>query len=356
MTELSFPLVFDGHNDALFQLTRRSPADAVDRFVTGDHRGHIDLPRMRAGGFGGGLFAVWIHSPFEPGSYEEKPEVGGYDMALPAPVVQADALPQTFHMASLLMQIEARSDETFRVCRSVADIRAAMAGGSVAAVLHFEGAEAIDPDFQALDVFHAAGLRSLGPVWSRPTIYGEGVPFRFPSSPDTGGGLTEAGKALVKACNARHIAVDLSHITEKGFWDVAATSEAPLIASHSNVHDICPHARNLTEKQMHAVRDSGGIVGLNFATQFLRPDGRRGANMSLDLMLRHLDRMIETMGVEHVGFGSDFDGAEVPQDIGDVAGLPRLLQAMHDHGYDEETIAMLAHGNWLRVLEETWGA
>lgn len=350
-----FPLVFDGHNDVLTRLTRKASEDPAADFVEGDGRGHLDLPRMREGGFGGGLFAVWIPSPFDPASYEE--EMGGarYSMRLPEPVSQAEALPAALHMIAMLTRMEERSQGAFRICRSATDIRAAMEEGAVAAVLHFEGAEAIDPDFHALDAFYAAGLRSLGPVWSRPTIYGDGVPFRFPSSPDTGGGLTDLGKALVKACNARRIAIDLSHITEKGFWDVAALSDAPLIASHSNVHDICPHARNLTERQMHAIRDSGGIVGLNFATQFLRPDGRRGANMTLDIMLAHLDRMIAVMGVEHVGLGSDFDGAEIPNDIGDAAGLPRLLGAMRAHGYDEETLRLLAHENWLRVLETTWG-
>ncbi|PLX37091.1 MAG: peptidase [Hyphomicrobiales bacterium] len=346
--------VFDGHNDVLSRLAEKTTDDPVADFVNGDDRGHLDLPRMKKGGFAGGLFAVWIPSPFDEDLLGQM-QGASYDVPLPDPVPQAEALPTAFHMISLLTRMEEQSGGDFRICRSAADIRSAVANDAVAAVLHFEGAEAIDPDFHALDVFYAAGLRSLGPVWSRPTIFGDGVPFRYPSSPDIGGGLTETGRALVRACNQRRIAIDLSHITEKGFWDVAAISDAPLIASHSNVHAICPHARNLTEKQLHAVRDSGGIVGLNFATQFLRPDGQRGANMSLDLMLRHLDAMIETMGVEHVGIGSDFDGAEVPADIGDATGLPRLMAAMRAHGYDEETMRLISHENWIRVLETTWG-
>jgi membrane dipeptidase len=181
------------------------------------------------------------------------------------------------------------------------------------------------------------------------------VPFRFPSSPDIGDGLTEAGRALVRACNARRIAIDLSHINEKGFWDVAELSDAPLIASHSNAHAVCPHARNLTDEQMRAVAASGGIAGLNFATCFLRPDGQPRTDTGLDVMLRHLDHMIETMGVAHVGLGSDFDGAEVPHRIGDCTGLSNLQAAMREHGYDDETIRLVSHGNWLRVLEATWG-
>ena len=107
-------------------------------------------------------------------------------------------------------------------------------------VLHLEGAEAIDGDLNFLEVLYAAGLRSLGPVWSRNNIFGHGVPFKFPASPDLGDGLTAAGEKLVSACNEMKILVDLSHITEKGFWDVARLSKAPLVATHSNAHALCP--------------------------------------------------------------------------------------------------------------------
>lgn len=354
MPDADFPLVFDGHNDALLRLhLSKSPTPVAD-FVAGRKGGQLDLARMKAGGFGGGLFAVFV-PPRERGG-GMKMEGKSYDVALPAPIAQADALPDAISMVALLYALERQSDGGLRICRSVADIRKAMADGAVAAVLHFEGAEAIDPDFHALDLFHTAGLRSIGPVWSRPTLYANGVPFRFPSGPDIGEGLTDAGRALVKACNARRIAIDLAHINEKGFWDVAKLSDAPLIASHSNAHAVCPHARNLTDDQMRAVRDSGGIVGLNFANCFLRPDGQMGGDVPFETMLRHLDHMIETMGVDHVGLGSDFDGAAVPREIGDAAGLPKLQAAMRNHGYDADLLRALSHENWLRVLEATWGS
>ena len=350
----SLPLIFDGHNDVLLRMKMRS-GDPVRRFLDGQQEGHLDLPRMLEGGFGGGLFAVFVPSREKGKAPETKMEGVNYDIPLPPPLEQAQALPDVMRMVSLLLRIETQSQGRFRICRSAADIRAAMAERAIAAVLHFEGAEAIDPDFDALEVFHAAGLRSLGPVWSRPTLYAEGVPFRFPSTADIGNGLTDAGKALVKRCNELRIAIDLSHMNEKGFWDVAELSDAPLIASHSNAHAVCPHARNLSDDQLAAVRDSGGIVGLNFATSFLREDGQQGAAIDLDIMLRHLDHMIEIMGETHVGLGSDFDGAQVPQDIKDCAGLGNLRAAMRAHGYDEETMRLLCHENWLRVLETTWG-
>jgi membrane dipeptidase len=206
-----------------------------------------------------------------------------------------------------------------------------------------------------LDILYQAGLRSIGPVWSRSNIFGHGVPFRFPSTPDTGPGLTDAGKALVKACNELKVLIDLSHLNEKGFWDVAKLSDAPLVASHSNAHAVSPHSRNLTDDQLRAIRDSGGLAGINYATSFLREDGRMNADTPLEQMVRHADHLIEMLGVDGVGLGSDFDGAVIPAAIGDVAGLPKLVEAFRAAGYDEETIRKLCRDNWVNVLRRTWG-
>ncbi|MDX1540818.1 MAG: dipeptidase, partial [Geminicoccaceae bacterium] len=242
----------------------------------------------------------------------------------------------------------------FKVVRTVPEIRDCMAGGAIAAIFHIEGAEAIDTRFDALEVLHEAGLRSLGPVWSRPNAFGHGVPFKFPSSPDTGPGLTEAGKGLIRACNQLGILIDLSHLNEKGFWDTARLSEAPLVATHSNAHALCPISRNLTDDQLRAIRESDGMVGINFAVSMLREDGKPDADTPLETMVRHLDHLIERLGEDRVGFGSDFDGTVVPKSIGDAAGLPALIEACRTAGYGEPLIRKLAHENWLRVLERTW--
>ena len=256
-------------------------------------------------------------------------------------------------MAGHLMWMERTG--TLSICRSVADIRAAMAAGRIAAVMHMEGAEAIGADLDALHVWHAAGLRSLGPVWSRPTVFGHGVPFRFPSDPDTGEGLTEAGKRLVRECNALKIMIDLSHMNERGFDDIARISDAPLVATHSNAHAVTPSARNLTDRQLAVIAERRGMVGLNYATVFLRADGRKSPFAGWDPILRHIDHLIGILGEDHVGLGSDFDGATVPSDIGDVAGNPRLLDALRAHGFGNELVEKIAWKNWLAVLERTWG-
>jgi membrane dipeptidase len=148
--------------------------------------------------------------------------------------------------------------------------------------------------------------------------------------------------------------VDLSHINERGFWDVARLSGAPLVATHSNAHALCPASRNLTDRQLDAIRDSDGMVGVNLAVAFLREDGGESEDTPLETVVRHVDHLVDRLGIDRVGFGSDFDGAKVPKQIGDVSGLPELLGALRARGYDEMALGKLAHGNWIRVLRATW--
>jgi membrane dipeptidase len=355
MTASPIP-VFDGHNDTLLRLFERGEADGGARaFLEGGVGGHIDLPKAREGGLFGGLFAIFTPSRQLGVDYLKLMRAASYDVPLPDALPLGEAQAAVLGMAATLLRIERASDGAVAVCRSVDDILAVKRRGALATVLHIEGAEAIGPDLDALHVLHAAGLRSLGPVWSRPTTFGYGVPFRFPASPDIGPGLTPTGKALVSECDALKIVIDLSHLNEAGFWDVARLSKAPLVATHSNAHAITPHARNLTDRQLDAIRDTDGMVGLNFATCFLRTDGRMRADTPLDDMARHLDHMIGRLGVDRVGFGSDFDGAIVPADLGDAAGLQRLIEALRRRGYDDDALEKLAWRNWLSVLRRIWG-
>lgn len=343
--------IFDGHNDVLLRLWSKKAGDPVMDFIDGDGQGHLDLPRMIKGGFAGGLFAIFVPNAKDPDWVSD-------DDVNPPPageVPHNPALTATLEMAALLFRIERASDGRFKVCRNAGEIQSAMMAGQVAAIFHIEGAEAIDVDLKALDVLHQAGLRSIGPVWSRSNSFGHGVPFRFPSSPDIGPGLTDAGKALIRRCNELNILVDLSHLNEKGFWDVAEISTAPLVATHSNAHALCASARNLTDEQIKAIGQSGGMIGLNFANGFLRADGRWASENGLDTMLRHLDHLMQLAGEDHVGFGSDFDGARIPSQIGDVTGVANLEAAMRSHGYGQELVNKLASRNWLRVLARSWG-
>lgn len=346
--------VFDGHNDALLRL-HLNAEEGAETFVAGSPRGHLDLPRAKAGGFAGGMFACFV--PSKKGEKKQiKRTIDGYEEQFPATPTLADAQATTLSLAADLFRIEAASKGQFKVVRTSAEIEECIAKNVVAASLHIEGAEAIDTDLDALDVFYQAGLRSIGPVWSRPNDFACGVPFKFPSSPDIGPGLTEAGEAMIKACNRLNILIDLSHMNEKGFWDIQRLTDAPLVATHSNVHNLCPVSRNLTDKQLHAIRESDGMVGLNYAVCFLREDGDNNADTPFEVLLRHLDYLLEHLGEDRVGLGSDFDGAMIPREIKSADGLPKLVQAMRGHGYGEGLVERICYRNWLRVLKKTWGA
>jgi membrane dipeptidase len=350
----NWPVVFDGHNDVLLALQ-----SGRDFFARNDS-GHIDLPRAREGGLGGGFCAVFVPTVrVEP---EEDPEAVAQryrtafsdERTMPPTPNTAEAQRVALAMMARLFRLARASDGQMRVIRTVEELEACLQNGGFAALLHMEGAEAIDADMEALEVFYQAGLRSLGPVWSRPNIFGHGVPFRFPDSPDTGLGLTKAGRELIRACNRLRIMIDLSHITEKGFWDVARLSDAPLVATHSNAWSICPSPRNLTDKQLDAIRASGGMVGVNFNVGFLRPDGKAERDTPLDVIADHFVYLVERVGIDGVGFGSDFDGATMSSHLSDVAGLPRVLACLRQRGFDDASLRKLAHENWLRVLKATW--
>ena len=320
-------MILDGHNDLVLRRWRGEPTQ------------HLDLDAAREAGFSGGFFALYVPSPSVP-----DPESIPYALPLPAPIPQPEAAriaEELFATLCELPVVRATSADDFRE-------------GQVTAIVHLEGADPLAADLSDLEHWYERGLRSIGLVWSRANAFAEGVPFRFPSSPDTGPGLTEAGRELVLACNRLGILVDLSHLNEAGFWDVQRISDAPLVATHSNAHAISPASRNLTDSQLDAIRDSGGVVGVNFAVTFLREDGHNDPSTPITEIVRHIDYLVERMGIDHVAFGSDFDGATIPDELGGAAGLPKLVDALRDAGYDDAAIAKLTHENWLRVLAATW--
>jgi membrane dipeptidase len=345
--------IFDGHNDTLLRLWRAGDLEGRS-FIDGTP-GHIDAPRAKAGGLMGGFFAVFVPSAKAQGLVAESSDGEKVDEPPLPGVDPEEARRDAMGIAAILMRLDRARPDVIRLCRSVADIEAAEAAGAIAAIFHIEGAEAIDRDFATLEVLHSAGLRSLGPVWSRPNIFGHGVPFAFPSSPDTGPGLTEAGRDLVRACNRLKILVDLSHLNAKGFWDVAELSDAPLVATHSNVHALSASSRNLTDDQFAAIRESGGVVGLNYAVGFLREDGRKVADTPLETMVRHLAYMVEHLGEGGVALGSDFDGALVPSGVRDASELQNLVDAMRAAGFGDALVRRICRDNWLDVLRRTWG-
>ena len=358
MTTTSNPLtpVFDGHNDTLLHIAKLPPDDEWSFFERND-TGAIDLPRAREGGMVGGIFAIF---PPPQGKMPEdakavSPE-GGFSIPQLPRLPFEVAREFTTETMELLFELEEQSQGEFFVARDIEMLRDGIDDGRMGAVLHFEGAEAIDEDLEFLERYYDDGLRSLGIVWSRSNAFGHGVPFRYPCSPDTGPGLTEAGGRLVQACNELGIMVDMAHLNEAGFWDVADLSDSPLVVSHACCHAICPSARNITDEQLDAIGESGGLIGINFFVGDLREDGDFRRDASVDQLVRHIDYAAQRIGIDHVAFGSDFDGARVPLELGDASGFPVLIQSLRQAGFDEESIQKIACDNWLRVLEQSWNS
>jgi membrane dipeptidase len=341
--------VVDGHNDTLLRLWKGA-SDPVTAFREGRDGGHVDLPRARTGGLDVGLFASFAPS----GGVREPTETDeGYAYPYPGAPDGEHARRITYEHLALLHRL-AHEIEGLRVVTDLAGLDASLDGGeAVGAVPHLEGAAAVAPDLSNLDLLYAAGVRSIGLVWSRPNQFGHGVPAAYPGDPDTGPGLTDAGRGLVRACDDRGIVVDCAHLNAAGIEDVAAVSSNPLVVSHAGTHAVCATTRNLTDDQLELVGGTDGVVGITFARGFLRPDGDREADATVETLLDHVVHVAEVAGVECVALGSDFDGATVPSAVGDVAGLPVVLDAIGERFSTSETRAIAAD-NWHRVLRETW--
>src|SRR5437588_3690132 len=208
-----------GHQDTLLHLNYSECGEGRSFFVRSDE-GHLDLPRAREGGIGGSFFAVFVPGP--PGDEDATSNrmtvvqtEKGYEIPYAPAIDPVYAQRVAMLMMANLFRLEAESQGQVKVVRTVEELAACLEYDIHAAVLHFEGAEPIDPQLDALEVFYQAGLRSLGLVWSRPNVFANGVQFAFPRSPDTGPGLTEAGRELVRACNRLGIVLDLSHLNEQ---------------------------------------------------------------------------------------------------------------------------------------------
>lgn len=340
-----FPPIFDGHEDFITQIKPRRAifgpnggrdflADGAAASEAGEHieqskRGHVDLPRAMRGGLGGCFTSIYLSN--------ERAEFNALGYAM-------DEMNDVFRIAD-------RSEGRFRICRTVAEVRKAWSEDAFASVFMFEGADPISWSLKELRVFYEAGLRCLAPTWSRSTIFAHGVAFGG-HLPETG--LTDLGRRLVAECDAMGIVLDVSHINPAGFWDMIEESKNPIVATHSSVKAISPHVRNLDDDQIRAIAKKGGTIGINFANIFLRPDMQANADTALDVVVSHFMHIVNLVGDEHVSFGSDFDGTDIPAVIGDAEGLPVLARALKARGLGDSAMERVCNGNFLRVAEAVW--
>lgn len=314
--------VIDGHTDYVLSLLETGRS-----FLEASSVGHVDLPRARRGGIGAMLTAIYVRNEHLP----------------------QRALIQTLRGVDLLKRTIAASNGQMELVTSHSHLVDCLERGVFGAILHYEGAEAIDPEFALLRLSYELGLRSLGLVWSRPNIFAEGV-----GPENRNRGLTGLGKQLVRECNRLGILVDVSHLNDPGFWDVLETSERPIVASHSNARALCHVDRNLTDDQIRALAQNGGLMGINFHVGFLVEGATTGADVPLSALVDHIDHIAGLVGVDHVALGSDFDGATMPEQLRDAAHLGNLVEELHRRGYDDQAIAKICRDNWLRVFRSVW--
>ncbi|MCG3879441.1 dipeptidase [Psychrobacter sp. Ps6] len=344
------PIIFDGHNDLLTRLWLSSADDPVHDFIYGTLPGHLDLARCRQAGWMGGLFSIFL----PPYAYVKNNHPNKLANPSNSDFTAQEIVDICCAQLALAQQLQARSNGQIQICTSVAQIKACQQNQQLAIVLHLEGAEflAIEPDL--LNVFYEAGLRSIGPLWNRKSLFGDGLNASFPHSPDTGSGLTREGKDLILACRDKHMLIDVSHMNERAFWDTLEIADQPIVATHSNAHALCPQARNLTDRQLAAIKQSGGLVGVNFDVAFLRADGQRDTQTSLDVIVDHLAYLIDHLGEDHVGFGSDFDGCLLPDELSDISQISKLIERMQQRHFSDALIEKVTSKNWFKVLGEIW--
>jgi membrane dipeptidase len=315
-------IVFDAHCDTLQKVLA-----GKRRLGERSEEGHVDLPRLHEGGVTAQIFALFVSPNYFP----------------------RGAARQALRLLDVFYQELEENADQLTLVTTANEIEKAKAEGKVAGILSLEGAEALEGDLAVLRAFYKLGVRNIGLTWNLRNVAADGV-----DEMRSGSGLTNFGVQLVQEMNRLGIIVDISHLSPTGVRDVLHVSEAPVIASHSNAYALCPHRRNLTDEQLEGIASKGGVVGVTFVPNFVTENKNL---TTLKRVLDHIDYMVKTMGLDHVGLGSDFDGfsnAKV-QGMEDVTHLPRLTVGLVERGYSEEDVKKILGGNFVRVFREVVG-
>ncbi|MFQ5611996.1 MAG: dipeptidase [Anaerolineae bacterium] len=323
-------IIFDGHCDTLLALRegRRRLGQRVEANPQGSIRDaqHLDLPRLIEGGVTAQIFACFVRQPFLP----------------------ADATNEALRLIDAFYLALEENPDSLLLATTAAGVERAKAEGKVAGILSLEGAEALEGELAPLRMFYRLGVRALGLTWNWRNQAADGL-----SESRTGGGLTEFGLELVKEANRLGIILDIAHLAPAGVSDVLALSDAPVVASHANARALMDHPRNLSDQQLEGIAASGGLVAVTYVPDFLAENGR---SASLESVLDQIDYLVKTVGIDHVGLGSDFDGFPgVLTGLEDVSRLPALTAGLVRRGYRSEEVAQILGGNYLRVFRQVAG-
>lgn len=281
---------------------------------------HLDLSRMQEAGIKIQFFALF-------------PGISSFLSPLKQALILGEFFWEQYQESQDIMQIITSRKSLSEVLNS----------GKCGALLTVEGGEVLEGDLRMLKILYRMGVRSLCLTWNYRNEIADGV-----AEMQTGGGLTLFGRQVVKEMNSMGMIIDVSHIAEKGFWDVLELSEAPVIASHSNSRAVWDHPRNLSDDQIKGIAQKKGVIGLNFVADFLGEPGS-----GLEQLLRHIDHICDLVGDDYLGFGSDFDGTDnLLAGIKDVTIYPKIISYLDKRNYKDMTIRKICGENCLRVLKE----
>jgi membrane dipeptidase len=322
--------VVDGHCDSIRHVVGRSlyKGETGRRdFFARNAAGHVDLPRLRDGGYVCQTMALFCDDD----------------------EVASGAAAATGAMFDALESLYETSGGSFRPALRAADIEAASAAGAIASLASLEGGEALEGRLDALGDYYRRGVRMIGLTWNRRNELGRGV------FAEGSGGLTDFGRAVVREAERLGMLVDCSHLADESFDDLAASAERPFVASHSNCRALCSFPRNLDDRRIEAVARSGGLVGVNAVPDFVADGG--GGEANLVRLCDHIDRIVALGGIGCVALGMDFDGfkPDAGGPLADCSHIQNVAAELARRRYDDTEIGLVMGGNWMRVIAEVVG-
>ncbi|MFH0848244.1 MAG: dipeptidase [archaeon] len=322
--------VVDAHVDTLLEIMNppARPEKLPTPRVFGERSslGHVDLPRLIEGGVDLQVFAAYIQPEYKI----------------------ERALHRTMQLIDCFHEELRKHSDKMTLLMKVSDAYEAEKQGKIAAMLSIEGGEAVEADLGILRMLYKLGVRAMGLTWNERNQIADGA-----AEGRTGGGLSNFGVELIGEMNRLGMVVDVSHISDAGFFQVIETTRKPIIASHSNCRALCNNRRNLTDEMIKLLAENGGVMGMNFAPAFV---DEQTDNATVERVLDHIDHVIHLVGDDHVGLGSDFDGiSSTPRGLEDVTKMPNITAGLVARGYNENQILKVLGGNFLRVFDKAIG-
>lgn len=309
--------VVDAHCDSIGDF-----ASGKRDLRTSTETGHWDLTKAKRSGLGLQFVAAYIES-------EYKPHLATW---------------RGLQLLDAGLRFIKENKSTVFLIENSKDINKLGNLDTLGVILSVEGGEILGESLFMLDIIYKLGVRSLGLTWNERNAIGDGVGETSSKS-----GLSDFGKKVISRMNLLGMLIDVSHLNEPGFWDVLEVSSKPIVASHSCAHALCSHPRNLNDKQLRALADNNGVVGINFCPDFLNSSGQA----TIDDVVRHISHIVDIAGIDSIGFGSDFDGIPfTPQGLENVEKYTQLLEKLEKYGFNQVEISKICHGNFVRVLND----